>query len=576
MEGAVQASRFASMGLIFVAVLGGCAPPRSSGGGPAPAADPRPAAANRIVAAIRGNPISVSNHLTAGGGGRIDGARELSGLTSSGLSANDASGKSIPILAEQVPSIDQGSWVVFPDGRMETTWVIRQGALWHDGTPFTAQDIAFTTKVDQDRDLPWTIEPVFRFVESVETPDARTVKITWKEPYIRADQATVGQSGLPLNPPFPRHLLEQPYTNDKDGFPNLPYWTTDFVGSGPFQVKEFVRDSYVSLAAFDGYVLGQPKIDEIEVRFIPDDNALVANILAGEVQLTLGPGISLEQAIQVRDRWPQGRMLTGPSSYINMNTQFLNPEPPILADVRFRKALYAAIDRQQLVDELTFGFSQLAESSINPSEAEYPYVASSIVRYQYDPRAASQAIEGLGYRKGPDGMLQDVSGKPLVVQIMATQDDANAKPQLAVLDFWKSIGITPDPEIVTQQRQRDLAYRAGFHSFSLQSGISSSADGVSALLSREARVGPAFNGRNYTRFSNPEIDNLVDRYFTTIPFNDRMQVLSQLIHYTTDNLVWMPLYWRVLPTLVQERIGNVSVVSDSSDQWWNAHVWDVS
>src|SRR5439155_16464328 len=174
----------------------------------------------------------------------------------------------------------------------------------------------------------------------------------------------------------------------------------DFVGSGPFQVKEFVRDQYTTLTAFDRYVLGRPKIDELQVRFIPDDNALVANILAGEVELTLGPGVSLEQGIQVRDRWPQGRMLTGPSSYINMNTQFLNPDPPILADVRFRKALYTAIDRQQLVDELTFGLSTMAESSIHPSEPEYPYVESSIVRYQFDPRAATQPIESLGYRKG--------------------------------------------------------------------------------------------------------------------------------------------------------------------------------
>jgi peptide/nickel transport system substrate-binding protein len=568
-------ARYAALGLLVLGLVAGCAPPQPSAGSPSASADQRPSAPKRVVAAIRGNPISVSHRYTAGGGGRIDGARELSGLVSSGLSVNDESGQSVPSLAERVPSIDQGSWVVFPDGRMETTWVIRQGALWHDGTPFTAQDVAFTMKVDQDRDLPSPVEPVFRYVEGVETPDDRTVKILWKEPYIRADQATIGTSGVPINPPFPKHLLEQAYTNEKEGFLSLPYWTTDFVGTGPFQVKDFVRDSYVSLTAFDRYVLGRPKIDELEVRFIPDDNALVANILAGEVQLTLGPGVSLEQGIQARDRWQQGKMLTGPSSYINMNTQFVNPDPPILADARFRKALYMAIDRQQLADELTFGLSQIAESSIHPTEPEYRAIESSIVRYQYDPRAAAQMIEGLGYRKGSDGMFQDASGKPLAVQIMATQDDANAKPQVAVLDFWKGIGITPDQEIVTQQRQRDLAYRANFKSFSLQAGISSTADGVSALLSREARVAPAFNGRNYARYSNPEIDGLVDRYYTTIAFNDRMGVLSQIIRHTTDNLVWQPLYWRVLPTLMHERISGVSAPTDGTDQWWNAHLWDI-
>jgi peptide/nickel transport system substrate-binding protein len=405
--------------------------------------------------------------------------------------------------------------------------------------------------------------------------DDRTVKVVWKEPYIRADQASVGTSGLPLNPPFPRHLLEQPYTTDKDTFQTLPYWTTEFVGTGPFQVKEFARDQYATLVAFDRYVLGRPKLDEVQVRFIPDDNALVANILAGEVQLTLGPGVSLEQGIQVRDRWQEGKMLAGPSSYINMNVQFLNPDPPILSDVRFRKALYMALDRQQLVEELTFGLSSVAESSIHPSEPEYPFVQPSIVRYQFDPRAATQAIEGLGYRKGTDGMFVDGGGRPLVINVMATQDDANAKPQVAVLDFWKSIGVTPEQEVVTQQRQRDLQYRANFKAFSVQAGISSSADGMSAAHSREARVGPQFNGRNYTRYSNPEVDTLVDRYFTTISFRDRVQVLAQLVHQTTDNLVWMPLYWRVLPTLVDSRISDVSPLNEATDQWWNAHLWDL-
>src|SRR5205807_2116366 len=114
----------------------------------------------------------------------------------------------------------------------------------------------------------------------------------------------------------------------------------------------------------------------------------------------------------------------------------------------------------------------------------------------------------------------DAAGKPLSIQIMATQDDANAKPQFAVLDAWKSIGITPDAEIVTAQRQRDLAYRANFRNFALQSGVGYGADGVNALLSSEART-PERNyvGGNYTRYMNPETDALVQRYFTTIPFD---------------------------------------------------------
>lgn len=558
--------------LIAVVLLVGCAQPRSQGPGPggdATTASGQPASGpKKLIAAIRGNPKFASAVLNRGGGGRIDGGPELGGLSSSGLSVQGPSGEFLPVLSEQLPTIENGLWKLSPDGRMETTYTIVSGALWHDGTPYTAEDAVFTAKLSADTEMPWLPEPYLRYVETVEAPDPRTVRIVWKEPYIRPHLFT-------FNPSFPRHLLEAQYGGDREAFLNLPYWTTEFVGNGPFKVRDFVRDSHMQLVAFDRYPLGRPKIDEVEVRFITDDNALAASILAGAVQATLGAGITVEQGIQVRDRWPQGTMRTGPSGWINMNPQFLNPDPPILLNVQFRRALYMAIDRQRMADELMYGLSEVAHSSIHPSEPEYKHIEPSIVRYEYDPRRAAQMIEELGYRKGGDGMFVDAAGKPLSVQIMATQDDANAKPQFAVLDYWKTIGITPDAEIVTSQRQRDLAYRANFRSFSLQAGIGYGPDGMNALLSKEART-PERNyfGGNYIRWMNPETDVLVERYFTTIPFDQRMQVLSQLVRFTTENLLWMPLYWRVLPTLTDSRVTGISPVGQG-DQWWNAHLWDL-
>lgn len=554
--------------LIATLMMLACAPLQTAGGDAGPAREPVSAGPKKVVAAIRGNPKFASAVLNRGGGGRIDGGPELGGLSSSGLAVQVPSGEFEPQLAERVPTVENGLWKLFPDGRMETTWTIREGALWHDGVPFTAADVAFTARITMDPDVPWLPDAVFRYVDTVEAPDARTVRVLWREPFIRPYL-------LHFNPSFPRHLLETSYRGDRETFLNLPYWTTEFIGNGPFKVREFVRDSHMMLTAFDGYVLGRPKIDEIEVRFIADDNALAANLLAGTVHMTLGAGITVEQAIQIRDRWPEGVIRTGPSGWINMNPQFLNPDPPILLNVQFRRALYVAIDRQRLADELMYGLSEVAHSSIHPSEPEYRHIEPFIVRYEYDPRRATQMIEELGFRKGSDGMFQDPGGRPLSVQIMATQDDANAKPQFAVLDSWKAIGITPDAEVVTQQRQRDLAYRANFRSFSLQSGIGYGPDGVNALLSREARTAERnYVGGNYIRWMNPETDTLVERYFTTIPFDQRMQVLGQLVRFTTENLLWMPLYWRVLPTLSERRVVGVSPVGEGN-QWWNAHLWDL-
>jgi ABC-type transport system substrate-binding protein len=250
--------------LLLVAVLAiQCAPAQAPTGTDSPRSEGQSAAPKRLVAAIRGNPASVSNVLNAGGGGRIDGAVEMSGLTSSGFAVQGQRGQWLPVLAEQLPSLQNGTWTLLPDGRMETSWTIKKGALWHDGAPLTSQDVIFTTTMLRDASMPWIVDPVYRYIESVQAVDDRTVKVIWNQAYIRADQ-------LPMNPVFPGHLLEERYQSDKENVVNLPFWTSDFVGTGPFRVRGFVRDSHLDLVAFDGYVLGRPKLDELEVRFIAD------------------------------------------------------------------------------------------------------------------------------------------------------------------------------------------------------------------------------------------------------------------------------------------------------------------
>lgn len=551
----------------FTTVIAACAAPAGRGDSGSGAAQPQ--TPKRIVAAMRGIPLSLYDPLTSSGGGQQPGSAEMSGLANLGLTVEDSAGERRPMLAEQTPTVENGLWRVFPDGRMETVWHVRENVLWHDGTPATAADVAFTARLEQDTEMPWRIDAAWRFVDSVTAIDARTVTIAWKEPYIRADMI--------LNAVLPRHILEAAYERDKGAFLQLAYWNSEFIGTGPFKIKQWEHDIRAVLIANERYVFVRPKLDEIEVRFLPEVQTMIANLLSGTVDLTLGNNASLEQALQVKDQWEQqGRLLTGSSGWQNLNPQFLNPNPPILLDVRLRRALYHSIDRKTIADQLAYGYSDQADSSIHPSYAEYRHIEPHIVRYAYDPRRATQMIEDLGYRKAADGMFRDTGGQPLSIQIMATGDDTNSKPTFGVLDYFRAIGVTPDPEIVPNQRARDLEYRANFRSFALQGGQGYGPDGVRALISTDARTAERnYVGGNYVRYMNPEVDALVARYFTTIAFNDRMRVLGQLVRHTTDNLIWMPLFWRVVPTFIHNRLQDVPASGDVGEQEWNAHMWDV-
>jgi ABC-type transport system substrate-binding protein len=125
----------------------------------------------------------------------------------------------------------------------------------------------------------------FGFVDTVEAPDARTIKATWKSTYADADKLfSLGGGSTVLA--MSKHLLEAAYSEDKANFAGSPYFGVQYVGNGPYGLKDWVLGSHLVLEANDSYVLGRPKIDQIQVKFILDTNTLTSNVLAGAVQLT--------------------------------------------------------------------------------------------------------------------------------------------------------------------------------------------------------------------------------------------------------------------------------------------------
>jgi peptide/nickel transport system substrate-binding protein len=561
---------------LVVAFATACAAPSAPAAQTRPAAgsettDLRAAAPKRITIAVAANVPILVERLSAGGVG-VPGLGDIEKMISPGFSVVDQSGSQRPLLAEAAPTVENGLWTVFPDGRMETTWRIRQGARWHDGTPFTAEDVIFTATVDQDRDVPMRRSLGYASVESVDARDPGTVTVRWKRPYIQAD-------ALFTVPFFPRHLLEKTYLEEKAAFSQHPYFLGDFVGTGAFRVQLLALGSHLLLSANDQYVLGRPKIDEVEVKFIPDPNTMMANVLAGAVDLTLGRGISLEQALQVRDQWRDGKPDIAFTSWIVTYPQFLNPTPPIVVDPAFRRALFHALDRQQMAESLQAGLVPVAHTFLHPNQPDYRQIEGSIVRYDYDPRRAAQLMEGLGYTRGPDGALRDATGTRLSVEVRTSpEQDIQIKTIFVIADYWQKLGVGVEPVVMAEQRVRDREYVQTFPSFMTYRQPNDPSGLLLRLHSNQTPLPEnSFVGRNHPRYMNPEFDALVDRYYGTVPQQERSRVLAEIIQHTTERLTLMGLFYDVEPVLVGNRLQGVaaSKAADSTPAW-NAEQWDAS
>jgi len=499
-------------------------------------------------------------------------------FVSPGLTLYDDTGRLRPILIDQVPSLDNGLWQLLPDGRMETTWRLRPGATWHDGAPFTADDLRFTLQVVQDSALPAFANQTYSFIESATVMDPQTLVLDWNRPYIDADRAFTYLGTASFAVPMPKHLLEASYTANKAGFLDQPYWSSAYVGLGPYKLDQWTPGSSMTLRAFDDYVLGRPKIDEVDIHFISDPDAIVSNFLAGAADVFSGAAIGVDEGLELRDRWTDGTTNVIRFDWVAIYPQFVDPQPAVVGNVHLRKALMYAIDRQAMADTLMHGLVPIADSPLDPDAREFAPTAASLVTYPYDPTRAIQLISDLGYTRGADGTFHDGAGQPLAVEVRGASSRAiQVKPLFPVAADWQQVGVAATPTVISAQQASDIKDQATFQAFQLvrqDYGLNR----LISYTSSEARL-PARNytGSNNGRYMSPELDALIGRYLVTVPWDERMQVAGQILHQVTEQLAVMPLFYDMEIGLVSHRVQHATpLLAPTDSRAWNAQEWDIA
>jgi peptide/nickel transport system substrate-binding protein len=499
---------------------------------------------------------------------------ELEVLVTVGLTAGQGRGEPfVARMAEILPTTENGLWRLLPDGRMEVTWKLRGDVVWHDGKPVTADDVLFTTTVQQDPRLPLVDLAPYKSIEAIEAPDARTLVVHWKHPYVYADRGFVF--------PLPKHLLEPAYqSGDMERFQALPYWTEEFVGTGPYRMRQWTHGIGASLEANDRYFLGRPKIDQIDVRFMPDPNTIAANFLAGEADVSLGGRLAQDWAQGLLER-SGGRVTFGTNAAnpIVVYIKLENPTPAALLELDFRRALVHALDRQEMVNSLVDGKTSVADAVVlNPSRAEeFQAAIGSIVKYDYEPRRATQLVEGLGYRKGADGFYQDRSSQKMNLEIRTTQGDVQQeRSALAVAANWQAAGFASDVSFTPAARRNDFEYRFAFPAFDLRRQPITP-DQLYDKFHSSVPPAPENNwrGGNYGRYSNAALDRLLETYDVTIPKGPRMELFKQIAHHVTDQVVILGLFYDVEVTVTSSRTKNIATRTAGFGETDNVHEWDV-
>ncbi|RFP88549.1 ABC transporter substrate-binding protein [Rhodobacteraceae bacterium 63075] len=435
------------------------------------------------------------------------------------------------------------SWQVSDDG-MSVTLNLVQDATFHDGEPVTSEDVAFSIMTTKENH---PFKSMFAPVESIETPDAHTAVIKLSQPH----PALLLALSPALAPVLPKHV----FGDGQD--PKSHPANSDPVGSGPFMLEEFTAGEAIVLKKNpDFFIDGRPKLDEIIVRIIKDPSALLIAMENGEADMYPFMAGSQEiRRLEGADHLEitnEGYAAVGPLNWLAFNTA--NEK---LSDVRVRRAIAYALDREFITNALHRGVSQPQRGPIIESS---PFFTMPDETYDTDLDKANALMEEAGYGDGMELTIDFIPGPKEQQQSVAEY----LKSQLKKIGIALTVRAAPDFPT--------WAGRVGGHDFELTMDIVFNwGDPVIGVhrtyLSDNIRKGVIWS--NTQQYSNARVDELLAQAAVETDMDKRKALYAEFQQIIAQDL---PLY--TINALPYHTAYDKKLVNPPKGIWGTMHPMD--
>lgn len=348
--------------------------------------------------------------------------RYVSQLAMAWLLRVDAKDAYVPELATEVPTTANGG--ISADGKT-IVYHLRHDAKWSDGEPFTAADVAFTTKVVLDPNTNEQNRQGFDRIEKLETPDKYTVVMHLSKPYADIRSIYASDGGLPL---LPEHLLKNVPDINKADYNALP------VGIGPFAFKAWHRADSLELVANPLYFRGRPKLDRVVYKIIPDRNTTLAQLQTHELDMWIRvPGSYFDRAAAV-----PGIKTRKNDAFGWGHLDFVVTHPAV-SDPVVRRALRMALDRETIRVKIGRGVSTLSETIYGPSHPAH--TTTQIPLVPFDLAGANKLLDAAGWKRGPDGIRAKNGVRLALTFGLPSGSPDNDQIVELIRSWWKQIGV---------------------------------------------------------------------------------------------------------------------------------------
>jgi peptide/nickel transport system substrate-binding protein len=462
------------------------------------------------------------------------------------ITAFDKDWKNSCLLCTELPSLDNGLAKIekHPDGTegMAVTLKLKPDLKWGDGVPVTAKDVAFTWKVGKDPNSGFSDTNAWSRASSLDVIDDHTVVVHLDK--TRVDYAQ-------WDTILPEHIEGPIYAAAKapgdyinhTAFNRDP--TNPGLFDGPYRISDYKSGSQIVLEPNPYWAGPKPGFKHIVIRLVENTAALQANLLSGDVDMVPGEGIGLtiDQVLGMRKQNPDRFVyIFKPSlTYEHIN---LNRDNPILADLKVRRALLMALDRQTLVNKLFEGMQPVAATWVNPLDANYD---KDIKPMPFDPAGAKKLLAEAGWTPGSDGICRNAKGDRLALEIGTTAGNRIRELTEQVLQSqWKAacieVNIKNEPPRTffgetVKHRKFVMAM------FAWTSGVGDSP--YSTLYSGQIPTAANnWGGSNASGFSDPKMDADILAAQTTLDPEKDKALWGDMQRIYADQLPVLPLFFR--------------------------------
>jgi peptide/nickel transport system substrate-binding protein len=469
--------------------------------------------------------------------------------------------KMVPSLATEVPTEANGG--ISKDG-LTITYKLHSGVKWQDGEPFSSKDVKFSWQAMMNSANNVNARVGYEDVKSVDTPDDTTVVFHLKHKFAPFVNTVFTDSDNPVCI-LPEHLLAK--------YPNLNQipFNQQPVGTGPFKVASWVRGDHIELVANDDYFKGKPKLRRIFVREIPDENTSMNALRSHDVDWIFEASPQLYKSLKT---------MSGITTILNDQPQTLglqmNTSRPLLSDVRVRRAISYAVDKQALVDKNTGGSATVAWADQPPFSWSYE---PNVTKYPHDVAKAKALLAEAGWTPGPDGIVRK-NGQPLSLQIAYNTENATRRlVAVQIQAMLKEAGI----DVQIKQYPANLLFATygqggimttGKFDLAVTGWIAGIDPDDHSLFQCDQIPRPGHpDGVNYTRYCNKEMDAAQAEALSSYDDAKRKPAYSTiqklLARDVPEDFIWYPRQAQPINPAFKNFAPN------PVNEAWNAYEWEI-